>query len=52
VERDDCEAKFWIDPLRFVRSYGFAANEVIKIEKLIADNQQEILDSWNEFFNG
>ena len=52
VERDDCEAKFWLDPLRLTRSHGFAANEINKIEKLILETQQHLLDSWNEFFNG
>ena len=42
VERDDGEAKFWLDPVRLVRSYGFAPNE----------NEQYLLDRWNEFFNG
>ena len=52
VERDNCEAKFWLDPVRLARSHGFAASEINKIEKLIVENQQDLLDSWNEFFNG
>ncbi len=24
VERDDCEAKFWLDPIRLERSHGFS----------------------------
>lgn len=52
VERNDCEAKFWLDPVRLARSHGFPANEINRIEKLIVENQQGLLDSWNEFFNG
>ncbi len=52
VERDNCDAKFWLDPVRLVNSHGFAANEINRIEKLIADNQQNFLDRWNEFFIG
>jgi hypothetical protein len=52
VERDYCEAKFWLDPVRLARSHGFAASEIKKIEKLIVENQQDLLDRWNEFFNG
>jgi len=52
VERDHCEAKLWLDPVRLARSHGFAASEINKIEKLIVENQQRLLDSWNEFFNG
>lgn len=52
VERDNCEAKFWLDPVRLARSRGFAANEISKIEHLIVQNQQHLLDQWHEFFNG
>jgi hypothetical protein len=52
VERDDCQAKFWLDPVRVQRSHGSAANEINKIERLVVDNQQHLLDRWNEFFNG
>jgi len=52
VERDEREAKFWIDPVRLARSHGFAANEINKIEKMVVENQQALLESWNEFFNG
>ena len=51
VERDDCEAKFWLDPVRLQRSFGFAANEIRAIEKLVLMNQQQLLDSWHEFFH-
>ena len=52
VERDDCEAKFWLDPVRMARSHGFASKEISRIAKLIVENQQILLDGWNEFFNG
>jgi hypothetical protein len=52
VERDDCEAKFWLDPVRIARSQGFAAKEINRIVELVVENQQLLLDGWNEFFNG
>ena len=52
VERDDSEAKFWIDPVRLARSFGFSATEIGRIERLVVNNQQILMDSWNEFFNG
>ena len=52
VERDDCGVKFWLDPVRLRRSHGFAASEINQIEKLVIENQQHFLESWNEFFNG
>ena len=52
VERDDCEATYWLDPIRLQRSYGFAANEISNIDKIVVENQQNLLERWNEFFNG
>jgi hypothetical protein len=51
VERDRCEAKFWLDPVRLQRSSGYNASQIRQIEKLVQENQQALLDSWNEFFN-
>jgi hypothetical protein len=51
VERDDREAKFWLDPIRMERSVGFRAKEINKLEQLVAENQQSLLERWNEFFN-
>lgn len=52
VERDNRQATFWLDPVRLQQSHGFAANEINKIERLVVDNQQHLLDRWNEFSNG
>ncbi len=51
VERDDSEAKFWLDPVRLQRSHGFAASEFRTIEKLVLEHRQQLLDSWHEFFH-
>jgi hypothetical protein len=52
VERDDCEAKFWLDAVRLQWSSGFSAKEIRRVGKLVEDNQQLLLERWNEFFNG
>jgi hypothetical protein len=52
VERDDDEAKFWLEPVRLQWSSGFSAREIRRIESLVEENQQSLLESWNEFFNG
>ena len=51
VERDDCVAKFWLDPVRLQRSGGFAGAEINRIERLVTDNTEELLTSWNEYFS-
>lgn len=52
VERDDSETKFWLDPVRLQWSSGFSANEISRIEKLVLEHQEKLLENWNEFFNG
>jgi hypothetical protein len=52
IERDDSEAKYWLEPMRLQRSSGFTASELRRVEKLVIDNQQLLLDKWNEYFNG
>jgi hypothetical protein len=50
VERDDCEAKFWLNPVRLAWNQGFADSELNKIEKIVVEHHQHFLDCWNEFF--
>jgi hypothetical protein len=51
IERDDQEAKFWLDPIRLQYSRGFGASEINKISVLVGTYQQQLLDSWDEYFN-
>jgi len=48
VERDANKAKFWLDPVRLQNSGGFSRTEINRIQGLV----EELLESWNEFFNG
>ena len=52
VERDGAEAKFWLEPVRLQYSHGFGRAEIRRIERLVVDNMNRLLESWNEFFNG
>lgn len=52
IERDDSEAKIWLDPVRLERSRGFSAKELRRIEQCTADHHEQLMESWNEFFNG
>jgi hypothetical protein len=51
VERDVNVAKFWLDPVRLSGSGGFRSAELGRIQKLIEDHREDLLRSWNEFFN-
>ncbi len=52
VERDDGEAKFWLDPVRLERSHGFRSKDINRIQDLITDHQGDLVEAWNEFFGG
>ena len=50
VERDDNVAKFWLDPVRLQSSGGFSRVGIGQIESLVTENQQTLLEAWNEYF--
>ena len=50
VERDANRAKFWLDPVRLVRSGGLGAAELQQVERLVIAREQLLLRSWNEYF--
>ena len=52
VERDKNMAKFWLDPVRLQSSGGFSRTELNRIQKLVDENREDLLRSWNEYFNG
>ena len=52
VERDDCEAKFWLDPVRMERSRGFSRKDIHRIRELVDQYREQLLESWNDFFHG
>ena len=52
VERDDCEAKFWLDPVRLERSRGFPRKDLNRLREMIAKHREQLLEGWNEFFYG
>ena len=51
VERDDDLAKFWLDPVRLQRSGGFNSGEINRIQRLVEDNREDLIRSWNEYFS-
>ena len=50
MERDDAEAKFWLDPVRLERSVGFTPKELRRIEALVEKNSASLIEAWNEYF--
>jgi hypothetical protein len=50
VERDDDTAKFWLDPVRLQGSGGYGRTELNQLQRLVEENRERLLRSWNEFF--
>lgn len=51
VERDDETVKFWLDPVRLQSSGGFGRRELSQIQRLVEENREQLLRSWNEFLS-
>lgn len=51
VKRDRQIAKFWLDPIALATNRGFKEHELNKIERLVSDNRERLMEAWNDFFN-
>ena len=45
------EAKFWLNPIRPTRLGRFKQRDMQRMIKTLEDNQDYILEQWNEQFN-
>jgi hypothetical protein len=50
VEREQNEAKFWLNPVVLARSEGFRRHEINELEKLVIEHQQQLIERWHGFF--
>lgn len=50
VKAGSDEAKYWLEPVELAANYGFNGRELTDIEQVIDQNQQELLEAWNEHF--
>lgn len=46
VDRDDLSAKFWLEPVALARNLGFSPSELRRIERIVRDHQEELLEKW------
>jgi len=51
VDRDDQSAKFWLSPVGLAYNLGFNPKELRRIETIITENQQDLLEAWNGNFS-
>jgi uncharacterized protein DUF4160 len=50
IGRDDKVAKFWLSPVRQAYNYGFAANELSRIERLVRQHEARLVRAWDDYF--
>ncbi|MDH3458536.1 MAG: DUF4160 domain-containing protein [Gemmatimonadota bacterium] len=51
VQRDQALAKFWLRPVALASSSGFPGHELLRIERIVAQNSDRFEESWREFFS-
>ena len=44
-------AKFWLNPVSLASSTRFSAKELRKLEMLVAENEQTLMEAGNEYFS-
>lgn len=50
IEKNDSVAKFWIQPIKLAKNHGFKQPELNKVIKLLFENQNLVVEAWNEHF--
>jgi len=50
IERDKCQAKYWLQPVALASSSGFSRGELMDIYKLISEHQVILLEKWHDYF--
>ena len=52
VERDECQAKFWLEPVELANNRGFREHELTQIQKIVDEHANIFVERWNEYFGG
>ena len=51
IEKADCYAKFWLEPIRIASDYNFNSKELRQISEIIENNIELIKSNWHEYFS-
>ena len=52
IQRDSMLAKFWLKPVALASSTRFPPKDLRKLEMLVTENRELLLEVWNEYFSG
>ena len=50
IDRDKSSVKFWLEPVSLANNLGFIAKELRKIQSVVQENQQTLLEAWYGYF--
>ena len=51
VARDNQVAKFWLQPVRLEMSGGIRRSEISRIQRIVEENREAILEAWDDYFD-
>ena len=52
IQREHMLAKFWLQPVTLASSTRFSPKVLRKLETLVNENKDTLLEAWNEYFSG
>ncbi len=50
IDRDNSSAKFWLETVALSRNIGFSPKELRKLEKLVIEHREILLEAWYGYF--
>jgi hypothetical protein len=50
VDHGDQSAKFWLKPIALVRNLGFSPVELRRIQRMLRENEDTLMERWNARF--
>ena len=52
IKKGEGEAKFWVTPtVCLVEARGLKVSELARAQEIVVEHRQDILDTWNHYFN-
>ena len=49
VEREDMEAKFWLEPVSLAGNWGFRPVELSRLQRMVEEHRQALLEAYIRF---
>ena len=50
VQQAEKEAKFWLEPVLMAFNHGYNGPELRRIERLVIEHKDTLLEAWNAYF--